>query len=129
VGIGNWGEYYARYYKAGHENWNAHSAYLHILSEVGIIGFTIYAILAYLVLKQILYFKANTNGYNSEVLGSGLLAGFIALLGANIFYQNFTFQFFIVFLALAFASGNIIQRLEKGTNKVNYGSISSHSQL
>lgn len=109
VGIGNWGEYYGRYYKPGHENWNAHSAYLQILSEVGIMGFILYMILFYFVLKQILYFKKNTIGYDSDVLGSGLLAGFIGLLGANIFYQNYTFQFFTVFLGLAFVSGNVVE--------------------
>ncbi|UCB51986.1 MAG: O-antigen ligase family protein [Candidatus Zixiibacteriota bacterium] len=113
VGIGNWGEYYGRYYKPGHEHWNAHSAYLQILSEVGIVGFVLYLVLFYLVLKQILYFKKNTRGYDSEVLGSGLLAGFIALLGANIFYQNYTFQFFIVFLGLSFVSGNVVERQEE----------------
>ena len=112
VGIGNWGEYYGRYYKPGHEHWNAHSAYLQILSEVGLIGFALYLFLFSFVLKQILYFKNHTTGYDSEVLGSGLLAGFIALLGANIFYQNYTFQFFIVFSGLSFVSGNVVERKE-----------------
>jgi O-antigen ligase len=113
VGIGNWGEYYGRYYMPGHEHWNAHSAYLQILSEVGIIGFVLYLMIFYLTLKQILYFKKSTSGYDSEVLGSGLLAGFTALLGANIFYQNYTFQFFIVFLGLSFVSGNVVEHIRE----------------
>ncbi|HKZ21974.1 MAG TPA: O-antigen ligase family protein [candidate division Zixibacteria bacterium] len=105
VGIGNFGEAYGRYFKPGYEYYNAHSAFLTILSETGIIGFIIYISFYIFVLRQILLFFRNSSGYHKEVIGLGLLSGFCGLMAANIFYQNFTFQFFFVFLGLAFASG------------------------
>jgi hypothetical protein len=36
---------------------------------------------------------------------AGLLAGFVGLMVANIFYQNYTFQFFFLFLGLGFSAG------------------------
>ncbi len=108
VGIGNFGEHYGRYYRPGHEYYNPHSAFLAILSEVGLIGFLFYMLFYYYVLKQILIFKKRGKGTEYEYLGSGLLAGFVGLMVANIFYQNYTFQFFYVFLAIAFASGNTL---------------------
>lgn len=105
VGIGNFGEAYGKYFKPGLEYYNAHSAFLTILSETGIIGFIIYISFYIFIFRQILLFFRNSSGYHKEVIGLGLLSGFCGLMAANIFYQNFTFQFFFVFLGLAFASG------------------------
>jgi O-antigen ligase len=110
VGLGNFGEAYGKYFKPGYEYYNAHSAFLTILSETGIIGFIIYISFYIFVLRQILLFFRNSVGYHKEVIGLGLLSGFCGLMTANIFYQNFTFQFFFVFLGLAFASGIVANR-------------------
>jgi O-antigen ligase len=111
VGIGNFGEAYGKYFKPGFEYYNPHSAYLAILSETGLLGFLLYMAIYYYILKQILFFKRKTEGFESQVIGSGLLAGFVGLLIANIFYQNYTFQFFFVFLGLAFAAGLIADKI------------------
>ena len=105
VGIGNFGEAYGKYFKPGYEYYNAHSAFLTILSETGIIGFIIYISFYIFIFRQILLFFRNSSGYHKEVIGLGFLSGFCGLMAANIFYQNFSFQFFFVFLGLAFASG------------------------
>lgn len=113
VGIGNFGATYGRYFKPGFEYYNPHSTYLALLSETGLFGFFLQMVIYYYVLKQIMLFKRKVKGYESEVLGSGLLAGFVGLLMANIFYQNYTFQFFFVFMGLAFASGLVTDKIEK----------------
>ncbi len=105
VGIGNFGEAYGKYFRPGYEYYNAHSAFLTILSETGLIGFIIYISFYIFVFRQILLFFRNSSGYNKEVIGLGFLSGFLGLMAANIFYQNFSFQFFFVFLGLGFASG------------------------
>ncbi|KPL04542.1 MAG: hypothetical protein AMJ90_00395 [candidate division Zixibacteria bacterium SM23_73_2] len=110
VGIGNFGAYYGRYINPGFDYYNPHSTYLAILSETGILGFIVHMAIYLFVLKQILCFKRKTKGYESEVLGTGLLAGFVALMVANIFYQNYTFQFFFVFLGLGFVSGLVAEQ-------------------
>lgn|SRR5574341_459521 len=110
VGIGNFGEAYGKYFRPGYEYYNAHSAFLTILSETGLIGFIIYISFYIFVLRQILLFFRNSSGYNKEVIGLGLLSGFLGLMAANIFYQNFTFQFFFVFLGLGFASGLVASK-------------------
>jgi O-antigen ligase len=112
VGIGSFGEAYGKYFKPGFEYYNPHSTYLAILSETGLLGFLLHMAIYYYVLKQILFFKRETKGFDSQVIGSGLLAGFVGLLVANIFYQNYTFQFFFVFMGLAFASGLIADKMD-----------------
>ncbi len=116
VGIGNFGEAYGKYFKPGYEYYNAHSAFLTILSETGIIGFIIYISFYIFVLRQILLFFRNATGYNQEVIGLGLLSSFWGLMAANIFYQNFSFQFFFVFLGLAFASGIVASKSDSNTS-------------
>src|SRR4030066_66468 len=110
VGIGNFGEAYGKYFKPGYEYYNAHSAFLTILSETGIIGFIIYTSFYIFIFRQILLFFRNSSGYHKEAIGLGLLSGFCGLMAANIFYQNFTFQFFFVFLGLAFAAGIVASK-------------------
>src|SRR4030067_291856 len=110
VGIGNCGDAYGKYFKPGYEYYNAHSAFLTILSETGIIGFIIYTSFYIFIFRQILLFFRNSSGYHKEVIGLGLLSGFCGLMAANIFYQNFTFQFFFVFLGLAFAAGIVASK-------------------
>ena len=41
-------------------------------------------------------------------------SGFIGLMVANIFYQNYTFQFFYLFLGLGFAAGLVADK-DRGT--------------
>ena len=121
VGIGNFGEAYGKFFRPGLEYYNAHSAFLTILSETGLIGFIVYISFYIFVLRQIWKFFKKNSGYNKEVVGLGFLASFLGLMTANIFYQNFTFQFFYVFLGLGFASGLIASDLNQRirTNQIN----------
>ncbi len=109
VGLGNFGPAYGKFFNPGYEYYNAHSTFLTILSETGIIGFVLYMSFYGFVLKQIIKFRKHSRGYNKEVIGDGLLTAFIGLMAANIFYQNFTYQFFWVFLALGFAAGTLVR--------------------
>jgi len=118
VGLGNFGPAYGKYFNPGYEYYNPHSTFLSILADTGLIGFVVYMTFYGYVLKQILKFRRQALGYHKEVIGDGLLAGFLGLMAANIFYQNFTYQFFWVFLALGFAAGTLVR--ESGSTMFKY---------
>jgi len=109
IGLGNFGPAYGRYYKPGYEYFNAHSAYLTILSETGVFGFIIFALFLGYVLKQMLSFRKYSAGYAREVLADGLLIGFFGLMASNITCQTHTSQFLWVFLSLGFVAGMLVK--------------------
>ena len=109
IGLGNFGPTYGRYYKPGYEYFNAHSAYLTILSETGIFGFIIFALFLGYVLKQLLTFRRHSEGYAKEVLADGLLIGFFGSMASNITCQTHTSQFLWVFLSLGFVAGMLVK--------------------
>jgi len=113
VGLGNYGivlEQKGGYQLPGNVLYNPHSAYLSWLSETGIIGFicNIFLIIfMFMILKR---YRKKSDGIYKDVISIGLFGGLTGLLVSNIFYQSYTYFFFIVFEGIILSITNILNR-------------------
>ncbi|GMR18882.1 MAG: hypothetical protein BMS9Abin34_004 [Patescibacteria group bacterium] len=112
VGAGNFEPYYTQVLKPGAEAGYSHSILLTWLGELGVGGTFINLLLigvVVLFLWRILNFlKSNSVWY---IRVSGLLAGFLALVFANVFHAHYGLEFTWVLLGLAVA-GYYVARSE-----------------
>jgi len=91
IGIGayNYGQIYGRLYNPGYLTMSPHNTYLAVLSETGLFGTAVFLSFLYFLYKVIRDYIKRARGYNKDVIGYGLLAGFAGLLFSFLFYQTY----------------------------------------
>lgn len=86
----------------------AHSIWMETLAETGIIGFSLYAILMFLILKTVLGAIQKVEDHSLGILNIAALSSLMGLLLSGIFYSyNLEFFWFFIFLSLSLARGAV----------------------
>lgn len=86
----------------------AHSIWMETLAETGIVGFGLYAVLMFLILKIVWKAVVTTEDRFLNILHIATLSSLVGLLLSGIFYSyNLEFFWFFIFLSLSLARGTI----------------------
>jgi len=105
VGIGayNYGQIYGRFYDPGYLTMSPHNTYLAVLSETGLCGTMVFLSFLYILYNAIKKYIKRAKDYDKEVIGYGLLVGFLGLIFSFAFYQTYMLPMIWVYYGIIFS--------------------------
>lgn len=106
VGIGNYGEYYGRYFVKGKVREASHSSYVQFFAETGTLGGLAlgWVLAAFLLALYDRYRELKRTAEPSSPLILAILAGSAGYFVANIFYFYITHEYIWLYLGLGIAA-------------------------
>ncbi len=119
IGLGTeaFNQVYPLYNYAGIVAPHAHNVYLHILSEMGIMGLVAMLVILYIFLKMILITYLNTKDRFIKIfvvsVGAGMAGYLLQGMFDNVWYNFRVFLIFWMYMAFVVAARNIQKRSEK----------------
>mgnify|MGYP001329492809 CR=1 FL=1 len=111
LGVGYNNFSFAYYRLTGIPDYNAHSAWLSILVELGLLGFSLECYLYYYILRVMARASFRVEG-DPDKFGICCLSGFCGLLSANLFYTTLAWNYCVVYEVIMLGYATIILKNE-----------------